>query len=133
MVAAMLGNGVRAVVVERLDRLARAYVIQEELAMYLASHGIDLYSADTEENITEAMMGDPMKKAIIQIRGVFHELDKSMLVRKLRRARDVKSEKVGRRIEGRKAYGSRPEEKKALSQNETIVPQATRGAPNELR
>ena len=115
MVTDMLTNSVRAVIVERLDRLAREYRIQEELALYLAGHGIDLYSADTGENISDSLRADPMKKALVQMRGVFAELDKSMLVLKLRKARDAKSEKAGRRIEGRKRYGTRPGEKDVLA------------------
>ena len=114
MVADMLRNSVRAVVVERLDRLAREYRIQEELCLYLASHKIDLYSADTAENITAAMMGDPMKKALVQMRGVFAELDKSLIVVKLRKARDAKSKRLGKRIEGQKRFGARPGEQETL-------------------
>jgi hypothetical protein len=49
--------------VERLDRLAREYVVQEQLLIYLASKGIVLLNASSGENITEAINSDPMKKA----------------------------------------------------------------------
>jgi hypothetical protein len=39
MLTAILSNGVRAVIVERLDRLAREYVVQEQLLVYLAAKG----------------------------------------------------------------------------------------------
>jgi len=41
---------------------------------------------------------------MIQVQGVFAELDKSMLVAKLRKAREAKKRKTGR-CEGRKPYG----------------------------
>lgn len=101
MVAAILRNGVRTIIVEGLDRLAREYRIQETLLVYLASKGIDLIAARTGENVTEAVMADPMRKALVQIQGVFAELEKGMLVKKLRTAREQKR-KVEGKCEGRK-------------------------------
>ncbi|GAB6127221.1 recombinase family protein [Humidesulfovibrio idahonensis] len=103
MVSAILRNGVRTIIVEGLDRLAREYRIQETLLVYLASKGISLIAARTGENVTEAVMADPMRKALVQIQGVFAELEKGMLVKKLRQARDRKREVEGR-CEGRPAY-----------------------------
>lgn len=69
--------------------------------------------AVTRENVTEAVRTDPMKKALVQIQGIFAELDKSLLVKKLRRARDrVRSEKS--RCEGPKPYGENAEEAEVL-------------------
>jgi site-specific DNA recombinase len=62
-----------------------------------------LINARTEENVTSAIMEDPMKKALIQIQGVFSELEKSLLVKKLKVARDRKKAKTGK-CEGRKGY-----------------------------
>jgi DNA invertase Pin-like site-specific DNA recombinase len=90
MLTAILSNGVRAVVVERLDRLAREYVVQEQLLVYLAAKGITLWNASTGENVTEAVKADPMKKAVIQIQGVFAELEKSLLVNWLAKAKERK-------------------------------------------
>lgn len=103
MVSAILKNGVRTVIVEGLDRLAREYRIQETLLVYLAAKGITLINARTGENVTEAISADPMKKALIQIQGVFAELEKNLLVKKLRVARKAKAEEVGK-CEGRKSY-----------------------------
>ena len=103
MVAEILRNGVDTVIVEGLDRLAREYRIQETLLIYLASKGITLLNARTEEDVTAAMMSDPMKKALIQIQGVFSELEKNLLVKKLRLARERKKAETGK-CEGRKSY-----------------------------
>lgn len=103
MVATILSDGVRVVIVEGLDRLARELRIQETLLVYLASKGIDLISARTEENVTQAIQADPMKKALIQIQGVFAELEKNQLVRRMRAARERVKAK-GIKCEGRKGY-----------------------------
>ena len=113
MISGILSNGCDTVVVESLDRLAREYRIQEQMLIYLASKGINLVAANTGENITAAIHADPMKKALIQIQGVFAELDKSLLVKKLRKARD-KVRKENGRCEGPRPYGSTPEEAEVL-------------------
>ncbi|HEY9073821.1 MAG TPA: recombinase family protein [Desulfobaccales bacterium] len=114
MLTAILSNGVKTVIVESLDRLAREYRIQESLLIYLASKGVDLVSARTGENVTQAIQADPLKKALVQIQGVFSELEKNQLVRRLQKARDLRSAQAKRRIEGRKPYGETPEEQKVI-------------------
>ncbi|MGA3114978.1 MAG: recombinase family protein [Syntrophobacteraceae bacterium] len=103
MLSAILANGVRVIIVERLDRLARAFRVQESLLIYLASKGITLINASTEEDVTAAIEADPMKKALVQIQGIFAELEKSLLVKKLRAARDRARAEKGK-CEGRKSY-----------------------------
>jgi DNA invertase Pin-like site-specific DNA recombinase len=88
MITDILSNGINTIVVESMDRLAREYRIQEHLVIFLASKGIDLISANTGENITRAISEDPMKKALIQMQGIFAELDKSMLIKRLHKIRD---------------------------------------------
>ncbi len=111
MVTDILSNGVNTIIVERLDRLAREYVVQEQLLIYLASKGIVLFNASTGENITEAIHSDPMKKAIIQIQGVFSELEKSLLVKRLKKARQRKRIETGK-CEGTKGWDEIDPERK---------------------
>ena len=113
MVSEILRNTVHTIIVESLDRLAREYRIQEQLLIYLVSKDIDLISATTGENVTEAIQSDPMKKAMLQIQGIFSELDKSLLVRKLRRARERVREDRGK-CEGAKRYGEDSEQEQAI-------------------
>lgn len=113
MVAAIMDNGVRTIIVENLTRLARAYIVQQPILVYLASKKITLISADTGEDITEALYGDPMKKAMIQMQAVFSELEKDSLVRKLRAARERKKATTGR-CEGRKPFGVTKAERAAI-------------------
>jgi DNA invertase Pin-like site-specific DNA recombinase len=103
MMSEILRNGVRTVIIEGLDRLAREYRVQETLLIYMASKGVTLISARTEENVTEAIDSDPMRKALVQIQGVFAELEKSLLVKKLRIAREKARTEKGK-CEGRKGY-----------------------------
>ncbi|MGE4505623.1 MAG: recombinase family protein, partial [Desulfovibrionaceae bacterium] len=102
-------EGVHAVIVEGMDRLAREYRVQESLLIFLAAHGFTLYSARTGEDVTQAISSDPMQKALVQMQGVFSELEKGMLVRKLKAARDrIRAGKT--KCEGRKGYAdSAPE------------------------
>jgi len=117
MVAELLANGCRCVFVESLDRLAREYRVQEQILVYLASKGIHVVVANTGENVTDAMLGDPMRRALVQIQGIFAELDKNMTVAKLAKARKRKRDQ-GIRMEGKKPYGfhpDKPEEKETLA------------------
>ncbi|MCB2187893.1 MAG: recombinase family protein [Deltaproteobacteria bacterium] len=113
LMAAVLGNGVRTIIVESMDRLARELRIQEALLVYLASKGVSLISARTAENITVAVQADPLKKALVQVQGVFAELEKNQLVRRLKKGRDKTRELTGR-CEGRRPYGDTAEEQAVI-------------------
>lgn len=108
MIAEILRNGVKTFVVENLTRLARTFVVQEQLLIYLASKQITLIDASTGEDVTEAIRSDPMKKAMIQMQGIFSELEKNLLVKKLRIARQAKREAEGK-CEGRKGWHDYPD------------------------
>jgi site-specific DNA recombinase len=129
MMAAILANGVRTVLVESMDRLARELRIQETLLIYLASKGVSLISARTGENVTEAIQGDPLRKALIQMQGVFAELEKNQLARRLRKGRDAKSAEEKRRCEGRKPFGQTPEEKHIIQRIRAMRRRRKNGTP----
>ncbi|GEM_PF-700674 len=113
MINSILSNGTRTLVVESLDRLAREYVVQEQILIYLASKEIDLIAVDTGENITQEIKQDPVKKALIQIQGIFAELEKNRLVKKLKDAREKKKEATGK-CEGAPGFGDLVEEREVL-------------------
>lgn len=104
MVAGALAASVQTIIVEALDRLAREYRVQEMLLTYLASKQIDLIAANTGENVTEALMGDPMRRALVQIQGILAELDKNLIVSKLYKARKRARDR-GERCEGQPPFG----------------------------
>ena len=131
MIGAILDGGVRAVLVENLTRLARAFVVQDSIIVFLASKGITLISADTGEDVTAAFHGDPMKKAIIQMQAVFSELEKNNLVRKLRAAKDRVRAETGR-CEGRKPFGHFPGEEATIQRMRQLRRKPKGGKPLSL-
>ena len=104
MLADLLDNGVRMVIVESLDRFARSLQVQIALTTRLSIEGIALVSASTGENITEAVASDPMSEAMVLMQGVFAQAEKKRLVNKLRRAR-LEMRRATGRCEGRKPFG----------------------------
>lgn len=104
MLADLLANGSRVVIVESLDRLARDLMVQTSLLGRLRAAGIALYSASTGEDVTAAIADDPMREALVLVQGVFAQVEKKLLVRKLRKAREAMRKRDGR-CEGRKPYG----------------------------
>lgn len=64
------------IVVESLDRLARDVIIQSVLIKRCIDTGILLFAANTGENVCDAFLTDPTRKALLQIQGVFNQLEK---------------------------------------------------------
>lgn len=104
------GHGIKTVIVERLDRLARDLMVQEAIVRDLQKHGYALISTTEGADLAG---DDPTRKLIRQIFGAVAEYDKSMLVAKLRAARERKRLKTGR-CEGRKGFGETEEEKAVI-------------------
>lgn len=126
-------NGVRVVIVERADRLARDLMVSEVILDQLAragtkrvgakgatqplgtavkvltSDGVDLSSAED----------DPTRTMIRQVLGAVAQFDKSVTVLKLRAARE-RLRRKGQRVEGRKPYGFRADERAVLEHMRTL-------------
>lgn len=102
--------GIRTVIIERLDRLARDLMVQEAIIRDLQKQGYTLISAVEGPDLAS---DDPTRKLIRQVLGAIAEYDKSMTVQKLRAARDRKRAKTGR-CEGRKPYGETQQEQAVL-------------------
>jgi len=94
------GHGIKTVIVERLDRLARDLMIQETIIQDLREIEVDLISVSEGADLLD---DDPTRKLVRQILGAISEYEKSLLVQKLRAARQRKRAKVGK-CEGRKSY-----------------------------
>lgn len=107
MLAYMLGNGARTIIVENASRFARDLIVQETGYAMLKARGIELIAADAPDSF---LSDTPTAVLIRQILGAVHQFDKAMLVQKLRGARDRKSSRVGRRIEGNPAWQQFPAE-----------------------
>lgn len=100
MMLALLSNGVKTIIIERLDRLARELMVQEKTIADLQKEGFTLVSVQEPD----LMSSDPSRVAFRQMMGVFAQYDKSQIVIKLKAARMRKRAKEGR-CEGRKPYG----------------------------
>ncbi len=111
MITDLLSNGCRVVICECLDRMARDLAVQLQIIAMLASKKITLINAMTGQDVTAP--SDPMSRAMIQIQGSFAELDKNLLVKKLKKGRQAKRSKDGY-CEGRKPFGFRPGEADTL-------------------
>lgn len=104
--AAMLdridSNGVRTVLIERADRLARDAMQSEIIYQEFTKRGIKIILC---ENGTE-YTGDetPTGKLIRTVLAAVSEFDKNCISHKLKAARDRKK-KNGQKCEGKKAYG----------------------------
>lgn len=92
-------SDIKVVLIERIDRLARDLMIQENILHDLKKHGVEIYSA-TDGDLLE---DDPTRKLVRQVLGAIAEYDKTMTVLKLKAARDRQRVKTGK-CEGRKSY-----------------------------
>lgn len=111
LLAALEENGIKTVLIEKLDRLARDLMVQETIIGDMQKQGYTLLSAYEPDLCSD----DPSRKLMRQIFGAIAEYDKSMIVLKLRGARQRKKAKHGKG-EGRHAFGEKPEEVQTLEQ-----------------
>ena len=102
---AIKADGVKVVLVEKADRLARDLVVSETLLAEFRKLGVRVVAAEGGTDLT-VDNNDPSRKMIRQILGVVSEWEKSCIVQKLRAARIRSKEKNGH-CEGRKPYGQK--------------------------
>lgn len=108
------GVNVEAIVVERMDRLARDLMVSEVLLAQCRKNKIKVYAADQEILIDMASDGgDPTRVLIRQIMAALAQWDKTNIVRRLRAARDRKKAETGR-CDGKKPYGTLEGEREIL-------------------
>ena len=100
MMTALHSNGVRTIIIEKLDRVARDLMVQEATIADLQKHGFTLVSGAEPD----LMASDPTRILMRQLMGAVAQYDKSQIVLKLRGARMRMRAKEGR-CEGRKPYG----------------------------
>ena len=100
LMTALHANGVRVVIIERLDRLARDLMVQETIIADLRKNGFEVVSVAEPD----LMATDPTRILVRQMMGAVAQYEKSQIVLKLRGARMRKKASTGR-CEGRKPYG----------------------------
>ena len=101
LMVALHSNGIRTVIVEKLDRLARDLMVQEAAIADFHKHGFTLISVAEPD----LMATDPTRVLIRQIVGAVAQYDKSQVVIRLRGARMRKKAETGR-CEGTKPFGT---------------------------
>lgn len=111
MMGLLLSNGVRTVLVERLDRVARDLLVQESVIGDFQRKGLTLISVSEPDLLSD----DPSRVLMRQMLGAFFQYEKTLLVAKLRGARQRIKANAGR-CEGRKPYGARVGEAAIIEQ-----------------
>lgn len=106
-------NGVRLVLVEISDRLARDTVVFELIIREFQRLKVQVVSASGGLDLTAGTDQNPTAKLVRQILAAVAEFDRSIIVLKLRAARE-RQRASGERCEGRKPYGSKPGESGVL-------------------
>ena len=91
--------------VPRLDRLARKLTIQEAALAQVWRHGGRVVACDQGE-VEKDDPDDPIRTAMRQMMGVFGQLERAMIVARLKRGREMKRS-AGGYAAGRPPYGLR--------------------------
>ena len=91
-----------------LDRLARELTVQEAVLSYVWALAGRVFTADHGEHL-EDDASDPMRTAMRQMRGVFHQLDRGLIIKRLTEGRAAKSGKGGYAY-GAPRFGQRAED-----------------------
>jgi DNA invertase Pin-like site-specific DNA recombinase len=98
MMAYMLGNGARTILVENAGRFARDTIIALTGYEYLKKQGVELIAVDAPTQFTDDTDSARMIRTILAAVSAF---EKDTIVSRLRKARDRKRAETGR-CEGRK-------------------------------
>lgn len=101
LLLAIESGGVRVVLIEKLDRLARDLMIQETILADLRKRGITVISVAEPDLCSD----DPSRVLMRQLFGAISQYEKSMIVLKLRGARQRMKARTGR-CEGARPFGS---------------------------
>lgn len=95
---------VDGLIVGKLDRLARQLTVQEAILALVWREGGTVFTAEDGEVLKDDP-DDPMRTAIRQVQGVFAELDRKTVVKRLRDGRKAKAAQ-GRHAVGEYAFGT---------------------------
>jgi DNA invertase Pin-like site-specific DNA recombinase len=101
--ARLEGGEAEVLLVPRLDRLARKLTIQEAALAQVWKHGGRVIACDQGE-VGRDEPDDPVRTAMRQMMGVFAQLERGMVVARLRRGRQAKKD-AGGYAHGRPPYG----------------------------
>jgi DNA invertase Pin-like site-specific DNA recombinase len=128
LLARLETNGVKLVIVEISDRLARDIVVNELIIREFQKVGVRVISASGGVDLTAGDEQNPTAKLIRQILAAVAEFDRCIIVQKTLAARERLRAKNGK-CEGRKNFGFRPGEEAVLA---TIRNLAAEGRGSEF-
>lgn len=94
------------IVIEQADRLARDLVVGEFMITEARRVGARVLAVAGDVDLTNT--SDPSRVLIRQVLGALAQWEKTNLVRRLRAARDRKSNQMGRRCEARPRWETKP-------------------------
>ncbi|UQX87116.1 recombinase family protein [Jatrophihabitans telluris] len=97
-------NGADGLITARLDRLARSLTIQEGLLAVVWKNNGQVHTADDGE-VMKDDPSDPMRTAMRQIVGVFAELERAMIVKRMSDGRRRRVEVNGPWTSGKGPFG----------------------------
>jgi DNA invertase Pin-like site-specific DNA recombinase len=110
LLAALEENGIKTVLVEKIDRVARDLLVQETIIGDMQRRGFTVIST-MEPDLCST---DPSRVLVRQIFGAIAQYDRSIIVAKMNAARKRKRDR-GERAEGLPCYGERPGEAECLA------------------
>jgi DNA invertase Pin-like site-specific DNA recombinase len=124
--ARLEGREAEVLLVPRLDRLARKLTIQEAALAQAWKHGGRVIACDQGE-VERDEPDDPVRTAMRQMMGVFAQLERGMVVARLRRGRQAKKDAGGYAF-GRPPYGFRASSGALVSvpEEQSIIDEAER-------
>jgi len=105
LLEALHSDGIRLVLIEKLDRLARDLMVQESIIADFMRNNFEIRSVAEPDLCSD----DPSRRLMRQILGAFSEYERQTIVTKLRCARQRKRAATGR-CEGRHPFGALPGE-----------------------
>lgn len=108
------GTGVRTIIVERADRVARDLVVQELFFRECKKRGISVYSADYGEDLVNDE--NETRLLIRRILGALSQWEKAMLAKKLLAGRKRMKMQTGRPCGGPPCYGRQLTEANVIRQ-----------------
>ena len=119
-------NHVRTVLVENASRLARTLMVQEVIISQLRDAGVRVIAVDSGTDLT-ASDDDPTRTLIRQVLGAVSQFEKTVLVLKLRAARQRIRRRTGKPVEGTKLFGYYHNEPAILEMMKQLRKPATGG------
>lgn len=112
---AIRANGVRTVLVERSDRLARDLMVGELIYAEFRKLGVRVIETEGGTELT-VEDNEPTKVLIRQILGAVAQFEKAIIVQKLNAGRRRKAKETGQCCGGPGRFGEKPEEKLVIEQ-----------------